>query len=246
MRVLISIDDTDDLYSPGTGELLAEIARVVEARGWGDTSYITRHQLFVHPDIPYTSHNSAMCFVAVIDPDCREAVIDEAATFLTRQSAPGSDPGLCVVVATALADAPALVGFGQSAKASVLTKNAAYKLARDLGIHLSEHGGTGQGVIGALAGAGLRLSGNDGRIRRRLTLPSGPPRFPVKTLRDFPGVDAVQTRTGETLPDDAEVKLDGQVKMVLIGGCSTLLVTAAAPGSDVHWRSCSKQELKYY
>jgi len=246
MNVLISIDDTDNLDSPGTGELSAEIARMIETRGWGDSSFITRHQLFVHPDIPYTSHNSAMCFVAVIEPDCREALVADAGNFLARQSAPGSDPGLCVVVETSLADAPALVSFGQTAKSSVLTKNDAYSLAQHLGVHLSEHGGTGQGVVGALAGAGLRLSGNDGRIRRKLTIPTGSPRLSVKALRGLPEVDAVQTRTGETLPEDAEVTLDGKVKTVLIGGRSTLLVTSDSHGSSMHWRSCSKQELKSY
>jgi hypothetical protein len=246
MNVLISIDDTDNLDSPGTGELSAEIARMIEVRGWGETSFITRHQLFVHPDIPYTSHNSAMCFVAVVDPDCRETLIADAGNFLASQSAPGSDPGLCVVVASALADASALVGFGQTAKGSVLTKNDAYNLAQHLGVHLSEHGGTGQGVIGALAGAGLRLSGNDGRIRRRLALPPGSPMLSVKALRDFPEVDAVQTRAGETLPDDAEVTLNDKVKTVLIGGRSTLLVTSDLQGGNTYWRSCSKQELKCY
>ena len=77
----------------------------------------------------------------------------------SRQSAPGSDPGLCVVATTSVSGPKALIGFGQTAKDSVLTKSDAYGLAQRLGIHLSEHGGTGQGVIGALAGAGLRLIG---------------------------------------------------------------------------------------
>lgn len=50
-----------------------------------------------------------------------------------------------------------LVDFGRRAKNEVLTKDLAYDLAVKLGVPLSEHGGTGDGVIGAVAGSGLRL-----------------------------------------------------------------------------------------
>lgn len=246
MKVLISIDDTDNLDSPGTGELAAEIARMIRARNWGETFFITRHQLFIHPDIPYTSHNSAMCFAADIDPECRDEMIAAAGNFLLEQSAPGSDPGLCVVNEADLAETTTLVSFGEEAKRLVLTKDQAYGLAARLGIHLSEHGGTGQGVIGALAGAGLRLGGNDGRMRGSLPLPPGTERISVKDLHGHREVDAVQTLTGETLPDDAVIRLGNKVKTVLIGGRSTLLVTPDLLDGDAPWRSCSNQELKSY
>ena len=154
MQILISIDDTDNLESPGTGALASRIAADLESNGWGKSSFVTRHQLLVHPDIPYTSHNSAMCFSAEIEADCLEQVISHSAGFLARESAAGSDPGLCIAVIDRLPESDELIRFGRSAKASVLTKESAYELARRVGIHLSEHGGTGQGVIGALAGAG--------------------------------------------------------------------------------------------
>ncbi len=47
----------------------------------------------------------------------------------------------------------------------LLTKQEAYMLANTTGVHLSENGGTGDGIVGALAGTGLRLDGNDGRFR---------------------------------------------------------------------------------
>ncbi len=57
------------------------------------------------------------------------------------------------------------ISTGKKTKGTVLAKEEAYETASKLGVHLSEHGGTGSGVIGALAGAGLRLGGNDGRIK---------------------------------------------------------------------------------
>ena len=70
MQILISIDDTDNLDSRGTGEIASLIAEAVQQKGWGTTGMVTRHQLLVHPDIPYTSHNSAMCFTAEIGAEC--------------------------------------------------------------------------------------------------------------------------------------------------------------------------------
>lgn len=246
MKVLIGIDDTDDPESPGTGELAAGIAAMIEWRAWGQASFITRHQLFVHPDIPYTSHNSAMCFSAEIEPDCREHLIADAGAFLARQSAPGSDPGLCVVTPESLTDLAPLTAFGEEAKRSVLTKQRAYALAHRLHIHLSEHGGSGLGVIGALAGAGLRLGGNDGRMRGTLAFPDKTALLSVKALRGQSGVDAVQALSGEALPDETLVQLGDKVKTVMLGGQSVLLLSPAPSGSDASWRTCTNRELKHY
>ena len=56
MVLYIALDDTDTLDSIGTGRLAREIAEDL-AREF-PVYAVTRHQLFVHPDIPYTSHNS--------------------------------------------------------------------------------------------------------------------------------------------------------------------------------------------
>jgi len=161
MQILISIDDTDNLESPGTGYLISRIAADLESNGWGKSSFVTRHQLLVHPDVPYTSHNSAMCFSAEIEENCLKNVIHYASEFLVRESATGSDPGLCVAVIDSLLNPDELISFGRSAKESVLTKESAYERAQQLGLHLSEHGGTGQGVIGALAVADRVTEGAD-------------------------------------------------------------------------------------
>ncbi len=84
---------------------------------------------------------------------------------METESEPEADPGLCVVVPDRLADPVRLIDYGYLAKREVLDKNSAYTLASELGIHLSEHGGTGQGLIGVMAGAGLRLGGNDGSFK---------------------------------------------------------------------------------
>ena len=62
MRYWICMDDTDMPGTKGTGWLVQEICRELKDLGLGESSAISRHQLFVHEDIPFTSHNSAMCF----------------------------------------------------------------------------------------------------------------------------------------------------------------------------------------
>jgi hypothetical protein len=243
MRMLICLDDTDNLESRGTGELAAELATQLEDRGWARTCFVTRHQLFVHPDVPYTSHNSAMCFTAELDRDCGlNQVVELAGEFLERESASGSDPGLCVMQADRVASVAPLMEFGLSAKRKVLRKDDAYGLARDLGVHLSEHGGTGQGVVGALAGVGLRLGGNDGRVRGKLHVGEPGHTRLVAELRAHPLVGDVRGRGGGTPAAGERVALGDKIKMVFLDWKSVLLLDETGDPS-VPWRTCSRQDL---
>ena len=247
MRILICIDDTDNLDSRGTGDLAAEIALDLEKNGWGKSGYVTRHQLLVHPDIPYTSHNSAMCFAAEIEASSLECIIDHAAAFLARESAAGSDPGLCVAAIDVLARPAPLIAFGQKAKESVVSMAEAYTLAGELGIHLSEHGGSGQGIIGALAGAGLRLSGNDGRLKGHLSIATTDGTATVSDICSHAEVDEVRSLHGSRLSGSELVKMGDKVKTVLLDAKSVLLVVPVEGAADgVAWQTCSKQRLKSY
>lgn len=254
MKVLVSIDDTDTMKTEGvevrgTGELASMLARKIEEYGWGTCQPVTRHQLLIHPDIPYTSHNSSMCFTAEI----REASLDEltgyACDFLARESAPGSDPGLCIAVADRLTRPGWLIAFGYMAKNCVITKEEAYDLAAELGIHLSEHGGTGQGVIGALAGAGLRLSGNDGRFRGKLKIRSKNNVVRVRDIYHQSYVNTVKSLEGGAILEQEElVVLGDTVKAVLLDGKPVLLVvpTGERDPGEPRWQTCSKNQLKDY
>ncbi|HEX3012216.1 MAG TPA: hypothetical protein VHQ70_09335 [Syntrophomonadaceae bacterium] len=252
MRILVSIDDTDTMKMDGvevrgTGELAGLISHAIEDQGWGKCAPITRHQLLVHPDIPYTSHNSAMCFEADIHESALTSVITFASDFLAAEGAPDSDPGLCVAVADRITRPGWFISFGYMAKNYVLTKEQAYDLAQKLKIHLSEHGGTGQGVIGALAGAGLRFGGNDGRLKGKLkfkntlnnTLTAG-------EICSQGKVDAVKCLDeGIILKDDDVVILGDHLKSVWLNGKSVLLVQRI--GEDAahpQWQTYSKSQLK--
>jgi hypothetical protein len=248
MKIFVCIDDTDQLGGPGTGHLSQDLCEEIEKNSWGTCSSITRHQLYLHDDIPYTSHNSSMCFEADVSEDALKLLIDFSSVFLQEKSAPGSDPGLCVAVDHHTLGRDKLAGFGQRAKKTVLSKKDAYQLATELEIHLSEHGGTGQGVVGALAGVGLRLGGNDGRFRGWYHLGRTGDSTMVSTLKSYDFIDLVRCETGEFLSDDTMVFFGGEeLKTVLQDGKQVLLVKRKSNGSKPsHWITLTKQEVKKY
>jgi len=244
-NILLCIDDTDNIDSRGTGELASLLADIVEKKGWGTSRPVTRHQLLIHPDIDYTSHNSSMCFKAVLENGRFADVTRLAMDFLATESAKGSDPGLCVVHLDRLKDRQQLIAFGRTAKKNVLTKETAYRLAEALDIHLSEHGGTGIGVIGALAGTGLRLSGNDGRFRGHFRINCLGDTLCLAEIKRQTHVECARSLDGESLFDHDRIRLGNKVKSVLLENRSTLLVFKSPEEPDI-WQTCTKQQLKKY
>lgn len=243
MKLFICMDDTDNLETKGTGWLVEDACREMTRKGWGSFSMISRHQLYVHPDIPYTSHNSSMVFTADTDVD-RQDYIDFLTAYLVRHSAPGSDPGLCIVPEPNDASRQALIDFGLRAKKEVLTKAQAYGLAEQLGVHLSEHGGTGGGVIGAIAGIGLRLWGNDGRFRGWYHLGPEGSVLTAGELRQYESIHDIRTPDGAHIEDNARVAISEQLKTICMNGISTLMVHPAN-AEGIH-PVLAKQELKRY
>ena len=256
LNILICIDDTDNLESPGTGKLAQTLADTIDDKGWGRCSRITRHQLFVHEKIPYTSHNSAMCF-EVKDVADKVGRIDEiialCQTSLCDGSAPGSDPGLCVAVNDEALNREKLIAFGQRAKESVLTKDMAYGLAQALGIHLSEHGGTGDGIIGAVAGIGLRLFGSDGRYRGWYHFGRTGESVQVETLLSHDFIDSVETKEGISLNGEDAVVLGGdqlkvvhrhQRQVVLVERCNGKTAHGVEMGNIATEHHCNRIDIQ--
>ncbi|KUK52589.1 MAG: hypothetical protein XD78_1863 [Desulfotomaculum sp. 46_296] len=168
--------------------------------------------------------------------------------YLTAESAEGSDPGLCIVLPDQLGDPDLLIKFGLEAKKKVLKKEDAYRLADQMGIYLTEHGGTGQGVIGALAGTGLRLSGNDGRFRGKLIIESQTNLVSVREILSQTGVAHVRSLEGYELAPGELVRLGEKVKAVLLKGVKVLLVNPVSDaGPDgASWETYTKEQLKAF
>lgn len=243
MKLIISMDDTDNLETLGTGWLMEDACREMTALEWGHFSMISRHQLLVHPDIPYTSHNSAMVFEVETAVD-QKNFIAFLSRYLYKHRAPGSDPGLCIVSELQTDARNALISFGLRAKNEVLTKDEAYVLARDIGVHLSEHGGTGDGVIGALAGIGLRLLGNDGRYRGWFHFGKSGEIMTVAELTKHEAVEEIRTPDGKVVAQEALIALTDQLKTIRMDGKSTLLVQPI--NCDHIHTVITKDELKLF
>jgi hypothetical protein len=216
MKFYLCIDDTDNLDSIGTGTIAEQIQEKIIHQGYGPCSLVTRHQLFIHEDIPYTSHNSSMCFFCEAPKDALTAIINLAANHLDTVAAVGSDPGLCVLAYDESCHYDELMEFGINAKKKILTRDDAMVCVQDNQLHLSEHGGTGQGIIGALAGVGLRLFGYDGEIKGALKSVMLNQTYSVADLKKLPEVNQViNLTTKEPLADTTPINMYNRSKTVL-------------------------------
>ncbi len=248
MQTFVCIDDTDSLEEKSTGKLAQAMIERIEEKGMGKCSFITRHQLYFHPAIPYTSHNSTMCFVMEHTDNVYEPLKDLAIDFLLNESAEGSDPGLCIVEMEKLKDKELLIDYGKRAKKEILTKELAYETANRLGVHLSEHGGTGDGIIGALAGVGLRLTGNDGRIRGKIKFPLPENVLTVKDMLDNSTIDEVRSLEGDLISGDEKVVLGEKIKTVFLDYKEVLLIYKKfdEKTNTYNWHTCIREQWVKY
>jgi hypothetical protein len=215
------MDDTDNLNSRGTGRL----ARAVAAKL--SNTYpvygVTRHQLYVHSDIPYTSHNScAVIHLEINGEENIDNIFQTVKDEMLKDFIEGSDPGLAVAHENQIS--PSLNAFGKDAKEKILTQSKARTLANNLDIPLEGLGGTEDGVIGAMAGLGLASTSNDGRflhignIRKLI----GP-----QTVQDLinAGVDGVYTLDGCSLSEGMIINPNNKsVKPCPVNGKAILFV----------------------
>lgn len=247
MHIYLGIDDTDALDTPGSGHVSEELAKTLQQQGLASRcTAISRHQLFVHQDIPFTSHNSSMCFSAEVGADRLAEVVQTAGRFLQEISAPGSDPGLCLAAGGNPAERQ-LIAFGLKAKREICSKEEAYALAEQAGIHLSEHGGTGQGVVGALAAIGLRLHGSDGRFRGWLKLGCAGEIASRKTLGADPRVDDVVDEEGRAIPEDSQILLaEDSIKTVWLNHRQVIPVTRTGKPSGPAWTTLARSAAKRF
>jgi tRNA(Ile2) C34 agmatinyltransferase TiaS len=158
--IYVGIDDTDTLESRGTGRLARDIATKLS------TNYpifgVTRHQLFVHPDIPFTSHNSCAVVHVQAPPEAIDGIFSITKEMMLQDYIEGSDPGLAIATDSQITSAA--VAFGLDAKNIVVTQERARAVAKHSCIRFEGLGGTQGGVIGAIAGIGLASLKNDGRF----------------------------------------------------------------------------------
>lgn len=235
MRVYIGFDDTDHVHADrGTGKLARwfEDALPEACRLWG----VVRQQLLVHDDVPYTSHNSSACVVVEVpDAGFLEDLITRATEHVARYALEGSDPGVCVM-AENHPDLVRVQAFGQECTRRVVTQRDALKtLAAG---HLSGHGGTNDGIIGAAAAVGLTAHGWNGRFIEFGRLRQVADRISVSQLAAMNILAVSLDRNCQVpAPDDLVLTRDW-LRPRLWGGRPVLPVTPKAAGI---WEALGKK-----
>jgi hypothetical protein len=237
--IFVGLDDTDMPDTPGTNKLAFHLAELLE-RDYV-TQWIVRHQLLADPRIPCTNKNG--CVTMLLEP--REAVARHVEAARARLIAciratmlawcpPGSDPGLCVADEVA----PAIAAWGKAAQSEVLLKEDALRLASETGVHLEELGGTGGGVIGALAAVGLLSAWDGGRVVHCAKF--APASFDATGCFEIDevyqwGVDEVVCMTDGKRVTDGWIDLGKRLRPNLRGGRAVLYVEPGSPNERADW-----------
>ena len=216
--IYVGIDDTDTLESRGTGKLARNIASELAAKY--EIFGVTRHQLFFHPDIPFTSHNSCAVIHVQAAPTAVDDIFSTAKKLMLEDFVLGSDPGLAIASAQQLA--PSAIAFGQDAKTMIVTQQRAISVAKSCGIHVEGLGGTNGGIIGAVAGVALASLGSDGRFllkgkNRELT--------GIRSVSEIisAGIDQVLTLQGDEV-NEGNVRVPKNATPSFIHGKAMLFV----------------------
>ena len=235
MRIYVGFDDTDN---PGADQGTGKVARWFEDRLPDDFRLegVLRQQLLVNEGIPYTSHNSAACMILhAPDHSLMQKLVADAIAHLERHSLEGSDPGVCVV-SEGDPSLPRLMDFGYLCTRKIVTQKEAIEAAS--GSHLSGHGGTKDGIIGAAAAVGLTASGWSGRFIEYGRLRDFPEELTVSELeRSNMRVVSVDRDARVPAPEDL-VLTKGWLRPRLWGDKAVVLL---APVEEGVWESLGEK-----
>ena len=238
MFIYVGFDDTDTKDADrGTGKLARWFGEKLPegCRLWG----VVRQQLPRLEGIPYTSNNSAACVVVETeDVGMREELTVRGVAHIEEHFIEGSDPGLCVMAEGDRAT-EALIAFGRECCVRRVTQAAAMRAAT--GVHLSGHGGTNDGVIGAAAGIGLTLPGWSGRFVEFGDLRGWPDQVAVRALEEG-GIRVLDVDRDAMVPGFGDlVETEGWLRPRLWGGRPVLPVRRLEEG---RWRADGIKENK--
>jgi len=219
---LVAIDDTDNHESIGTGRLSRMLADHLREEGLLAATSVTRHQLLVHPDVPYTSHNSSACIAATGDDGVGDKLFELAQSFLVEHEHAGANPGLFVVRADRVPEG--LPALGRRAQQVVLDLQAFDAEIEPLRLRVWSRGDSGQGRIGAVCGAALRSTGEDGRFIDLPGIRSLGGRATVAEVIAGTGVERVTTPDGEELGPEVALETRDWIRPALRGGKAVFIV----------------------
>jgi hypothetical protein len=140
-----------------------------------------------------------------------------------------------------------VIKWGQTAKVDLVNRTLAAKLANDLGIKLIGLTGTQDGIIGAMAGVGLRASGNDGRF---VSLGGVDIRgvtgvHTVKEIKSLIGIEKVVTLDGSETEESTKICFtNGWLRPALKNGLVTIVLNKIEGNGEYSYELASKDYIK--
>lgn len=242
MIYFVGLDDTDNKDSRGTGYKSRQLGKLIVEKHLGEVISISRHQLFVHEKIAFTSQNSSACLLVKTDKynELQKLCTD----YLIEVAEVGSDAGLCIAREDQINDE--ILDWGNRAKKEILYKEDAYQLAQKSEIFLEGYTGEKIGVIGSMAGVGLRKGGNDGRNiwlkGKELRDLKGV--YQVKKLKQLINIDAVITKEGNLINDNDRIEVGEWLRPAIINNLNTVIVEQIKNCDDYEWKCVSKEYIK--
>lgn len=208
MKIYVAFDDTDTLNcGRGTGKLARWFEKWIPVNC--EMTGVVRQQLLVDPSIPYTSHNSSLCcIIEAPDESVKDTLIENAVEHIKSHFFHGSDPGLCVAVEGSN-DINKLIEHGKNCVTRKVTQSEALNATKNS--HLSGHGGTNDGIIGAAAAVGLTVLGESGRFieyGNKIKLRDYPQETTVKMLNNN-GIKVIPVDRNSKLPSQNDIVNNG-------------------------------------
>lgn len=225
MKIYVALDDSRQLDGGKAGETVSLLGKYIEAKGWGRSAIPSRHRLYPNPATGCKKHNTARSLAADINEQYLNEFIDYACELIKSTGTRDSNAGLAIAVPELMETPNELIEYAYRVKEGLVNKNETLELATRPGLYVFELNGTGKGIIGALAAAGLRMTGNDGQFRGKLQVGTGEDYIAsVKEIVEQTFVEQVKSMDFENVSDIEFVRMGEKVKVVLLDDKYTLMV----------------------
>lgn len=196
----IGIDDTGEPEGQGTSELARSWSAAVESEGFGQSVGVTRHQLWESPKVPSTGKNRALAVVIETGHTVLD-VEDHIVDFVRGNAARKANAAIAVL--SRHSDMPHALAFGRRSQQELMKLADAERYGAESNVLLRGLGGNRNGMIGALAAAGLRAGGKDGLFIQLAGIREISGRVTAGQIRERTALDSIiDEDTGEELDRD--------------------------------------------
>jgi tRNA(Ile2) C34 agmatinyltransferase TiaS len=237
-RFVIGIDDTDDENGRDTSTLARAWAAAIEDEGFGVTHGVTRHHLWPSPKVKATGQNRALAIAVETERtvlDLEDHVVD----FVREHASSKANPAIGIL--SRHTDMPHALAWGRRAQQELLKLSDAERYATESNVLLRGLGGNRNGMIGALAAAGLHAGGKDGLFIQLAGIRELEGRVTAGQIRERTALEhVIDEDTGEELDRDDQVDTGNWVRPRMIVD-EPVLLTRRSPDEKKLWLTVDRR-----